>query len=100
MGWKFQSLAAECRSHLQRMDEWIRRKLRCVRLKQCKRAKAIADFLRSLGLRGAWAWMLTLTGKGWWRMAGSPQATAAMTNQWFTSQGLISLTAGYAALRQ
>jgi len=99
-GWVTYFRYAECRSHLQRMDEWTRRKLRCVRLKQCKRTKAIADFLRSLGLREAWAWMLALTGKGWWRMAGSPQAANAMTNRWFQSQGLISLTARYAALRQ
>jgi RNA-directed DNA polymerase len=99
-GWVTYFRYAECRSHLARLDEWIRRKLRCVRLKQCKRTKAIADFLRSLGLREAWAWMLALTGKGWWRMAGSPQAANAMTNQWFQSQGLISLTARHTALRQ
>jgi len=99
-GWVTYFRYAECRSHLERLDAWTRRKLRCVRLKQCKRTKAIADFLRSLGLREAWAWMLALTGKGWWRMAGSPQAANAMTNQWFQSQGLISLTARYAALQQ
>jgi len=99
-GWVTYFRYAECRSHLQRMDEWIRRKLRCVRLKQCKRAKAIADFLRSLGLRETWAWMRALTGKGWWRMAGSPQAANAMSNRWFKDQGLISLTVKYAELRQ
>jgi hypothetical protein len=36
--------------NLHRLDEWIRRKLRCVRLKQRKHRKAIADFLRSLGV--------------------------------------------------
>ena len=99
-GWVTYYRYAECRSHLQRLDEWIRRKLRCVRLKQCKRAKPIADFLRSLGLQEAWAWMLALTGKGWWRMAGSPQAAQAMTNQWFMSQGLTTLTTRYDTLHQ
>jgi RNA-directed DNA polymerase len=98
-GWVVYFRYAECRSHLQRLDEWIRRKLRCVRLKQCKRAKAIADFLQSLGLPESWAWMLALTGKGWWRMAGSPQAAQAMTNHWFKTQGLTTLTERYAALQ-
>jgi hypothetical protein len=44
--------------------------------------------------------MLALTGKGWWRMAGSPQAANAMSNRWFKDQGLLSLTVKYAALRQ
>ncbi len=42
-------LCGRARAHLQRLDEWIRRKLRCVRLKQRKRAKPIADFLQQPG---------------------------------------------------
>lgn len=98
-GWVVYFRYAECRSHLQRLDEWIRRKLRCVRLKQCKRAKAIADFLQRLGLRESRAWMLARTGKGWWRVAGSPQADQAMTIHWFKMQGLTTLTERYAALQ-
>ena len=37
-GWVAYYRHAACKSHLQRMDEWIRRKLRCLRLKQRKRA--------------------------------------------------------------
>jgi RNA-directed DNA polymerase len=55
---------AECKSHLHRMDEWIRRKLRCLRLKQCKRRKPIADWLRKLGVPEWRAWILALSGKG------------------------------------
>lgn len=99
-GWVTYFRYAECRSHLQRLDEWIRRKLRCVRLKQCKRAKPIADFLRTLGVPEWRAWLLALSGKGWWRMAGSPQAAEAMTLQWFDSQGLTSLTKRYDTLKQ
>ncbi len=35
---------------LKRVKARIRRKLRCVRLKQRKRSKAIADFLQGLGV--------------------------------------------------
>src|SRR5690606_1526737 len=34
---------ARGKSHFRALDSWIRRKLRCVRLKQRKRAKSIAD---------------------------------------------------------
>ena len=50
-----------CKTHLQRLDEWIRRKLRCVRLKQCKREKTIADFLPSLGVPEWRSWILALS---------------------------------------
>ncbi len=91
---------AACKGHLQRLDEWTRRKLRCVRLKQRKRPKPIADFLRSLGVPEWRAWLLGLSGKGWWRMAGSPQAAEAMTLTWFKDQGLVCLTERYAALQR
>jgi RNA-directed DNA polymerase len=98
-GWVTYFRYAECRGHLQRLDEWIRRKLRCVRLKQRKRRKSIADFLRGLGVPEWRAWILACSGKGWWRMAGTPQASEAMPLAWFQSQGLLSLTARYTALR-
>jgi RNA-directed DNA polymerase len=94
-GWMAYFRFAECRSHLARLDEWIRRKLRCLRLKQCKTTKAIAEWLRRLGVPEWRAWILALSGKGWWRLSGSPQAAEGMTVAWFQSQGLVSLTATY-----
>jgi len=99
-GWVTYFRYAECKSHLKRLDEWIRRKLRCVRLKQRKRAKPMADYLQSLGVPAWRAWLLALSGKGWWRKAGSPQAHEAMTKAWFEEQGLVSLSKRYAALQQ
>ena len=98
-GWVTYFRYAACRAQLRRLDEWIRRKLRCARLKQRKRAKPIADFLRQLGVSERRAWMLALSGKGWWRLAGSPQAAQAMTIQWFKEQKLVLLTERYAALQ-
>ncbi len=100
IGWVTYFRFAACKGHLQRLDEWTRRKLRCVRLKQRKRPKPIADFLRSLGVPEWRAWLLGLSGKGWWRMAGSPQAAEAMTLAWFKDQGLVCLTERYAALQR
>jgi RNA-directed DNA polymerase len=98
-GWVTYFRYAACKTHLQRLDEWIRRKLRCVRLKQRKRAKPIADFFQSLGVPEWSAWRLALSGKGWWRKSGSPQAHQAMSIAWFREQGLVSLSERYAALQ-
>jgi len=98
-GWVTYFRYAACRSHLQRLDEWIRRKLRCARLKQRKRAKPIADFLQNLGIPEWSAWILALSGKGWWRKAGAPQAQQAMNIAWFRAQGLVSLSERYVELK-
>lgn len=99
-GWVTYFRYAEGKAHLVGLDQWIRRKLRCVRLKQRKRVKPIADFLQSQGVPEWRAWLLALSGKGWWRMAGSPQANEAMPNAWFKQLGLVSLTERYVSLRQ
>ncbi len=98
-GWVAYYRHAECKTHLRWLDGWIRRKLRCVRLKQRKRPKPIADFLQSRGVPGWRAWVLGCSGKGWWRMAGSPSATEAMPTRWFRELGLVSLTVRYAELQ-
>jgi len=98
-GWVTYFRYAECKKHLQELDQWIRHKLRCVKLKQRKRSKPIADFLQSLGVPEWRAWLLALSGKGWWRLAGSPQASEGMTLAWFKEQGLVSLVDRYVALK-
>lgn len=99
MGWVTYYRHAQCRSHLTRLDEWIRHRLRCVQLKQRKRAKPISDFLISCGVPEHSAWILALSGKGWWRKAGSPPAQHAMSIAWFQRLGLVSLTKRYAELQ-
>jgi RNA-directed DNA polymerase len=98
-GWVNYFRYARCVKHLTKLDKWIRRKLRCYRLKQRKRAKSIADFLQDLGVPEWRAWLLASSGKGWWRMAGSPQACEAMNVAWFDQQGLIQCSRHYKALQ-
>ena len=88
-GWITYFRFAEGKGHLERLGEWMRRKLRCVILKRLKRAKATADFLRKQGVPPRQAWILALSGKGWWRKAGSPPAQHAMDKEWFAKQKLI-----------
>ena len=97
-GWVTYYRHAACKTHLIEMDGWLRRKLRCVRLKHCKRSKTLADFFRSRGVPEWNSWITALSGKGWWRLAGSPVAHQAMNQAWFDSLGLVNLAQRHARL--
>jgi RNA-directed DNA polymerase len=86
---------AACRFELQCLDEWIRRKLRCYRLKQRKRGASIAALLRSLGVSAASASKVGSSGKGPWRLASCPPVHRALSTRWFHTQGLVSLVTKY-----
>ena len=98
-GWVTYFRYAKCRSRLIKLDSWVRRKLRCVRLKQRKRALSIAEFLQSLGVPKNRSWTTAACGKGWWRMAYTPAAQQAMPPAWFRELGLVCLADRYAALQ-
>ena len=98
-GWVTYFRYAECRTWLRRLDEWIRRKLRCFRLKQCKRPPAIFNFLRQLGVSKWSARELAGTVRSWWRKSRCPQAHQAMNKAWFDSLGLVSLFQRYVRLQ-
>jgi RNA-directed DNA polymerase len=74
------------------LDQWLRRKVRVVKLKQLKRRYTIFQFLKAHGVKAYQAWILALSGKGWWRMSRCPQAHQAMGTQWFKEQGLAGVT--------
>jgi RNA-directed DNA polymerase len=99
-GWVTYFRHAKAYNPLRNLDAWVRRKLRCVRLKQRKRANGIAAFLRSLGVPWARCWTTAASGKGWWRMSQTPAAQQGMNNAWFRTQGLIDLVPRYWKLQQ
>ena len=47
------------------VDAWIRRRVRCYRLKQRKGGKSLAKWLIHLGANEHEAWCLSASGKGW-----------------------------------
>jgi RNA-directed DNA polymerase len=80
------------------LDRWRRRRLRGMRLKQCKRVIGLVRFLRTRGLPEWATWTFARSGKGWWRLGNTPQASRAMPTRWFDDLGLLSLAAQHAAL--
>lgn len=83
----------------QDLDAWIRRKLRCFRIKQTKRTIGLVRFLKNRGVQGYQSWIIALSGVGWWRKSGAPQIHQAMSNSWFREQELFNLSLNYEKLK-
>jgi RNA-directed DNA polymerase len=97
-GWLNYFHHARCKSLLKNLDSWIRRKLRCYRLKQCKRTITLQQFLKSRGVETWQSWILALSGVGHWRKSACPQANQALSNKWFDEIGLYNLSLNYEKL--
>ena len=100
VGWLSYYRYAAFRGELQRMDEWLRRRLRSYRLKQRKRGKSITGLLRKMGVSARSASRVGSSGKGPWRLADCPPVHRAMSIKWFQSQGLVTLVVKYDSLHQ
>jgi RNA-directed DNA polymerase len=98
IGWVTYYRYAAVKNHLLEMDCWVRRKLRCYRIKQRKRKKSIADYLMALGVPCERAWTTAGAGRGWWRLSGTPAVQEAMDNEWFSGLGLVNLSQRWMAL--
>ena len=89
-GWTNYFKLAAINRLCQELDEWTRRKLRCLRLKQCKHPKGIRRFFESIGCKPKlWSGMVAM-GARWWRMACSQPANICMDNAWLRAEGYIS----------
>jgi len=99
-GWLEYFQLAQMKSKLTRIEGWMRRRLKCVRLKQCKRVIGIVRFLSKLGVEKTLCWRTALSGKGWWRKSNSPALNIGMSNEWFERQGYYSLTKQYQRLHR
>lgn len=91
IGWIGYFRLTEYRGQLEDLDGWIRRKLRCYRLKQKKRSWPIAKFLMELGVPARSAWGTAKSEKGWWRLAKSPALHQALNKAWFDELKLVNL---------
>lgn len=99
-GWVNYFKLASARSRLSDIDQWLRRRIRCLRLHQLKRAYQRVTFLKSLGVSGKVAWMTMQSGKGCWRLSNTPAAAIAMDLKWFEDLGLLSLEKVYLKLQE
>ncbi len=92
VGWtNYFRLANKWLSNIRDLDGWMRRKLRCYRLKQCGRRYTTYKLLRGLGIGESTSWNVVMYSQGWWEMTRKAAVNQAMNVKWFTQQGLQSL---------
>lgn len=98
VGWVHYFRYARMKGKLSNLFGWLKRKLRCYRLKQAKRPIGIMRLLHSQGVPKNRAWTTAASRKGWWRKSNTPAANEGMNNQWFIRQGLEDFKALYLRL--
>lgn len=92
LGWsQYFRLANKWLGALSAIDGWIRRKLRCYRLKQCGRPYTVYKLMRSLGTPEQKSWNIAMRYHGWWNMSQAVAVRQGMGLDWFARQGLHSL---------
>jgi hypothetical protein len=94
-GWLQYFRLTKWRGNLVDLDRWIRRRLRCYKLKLCKNVYTIKLFLSSQGIKQRQAWNIAKSGKGWWRLSNLPPTNMAMNLNWFNDLGLFCLALNY-----
>lgn len=94
-GWLNYFKRAKMKRRLRNIESWLRRRIRCYRLRQCKRKLGIARLLYKLNVPWNRSWTTAGSSKGWFRLSMTNAAHEGMNLKWFESLGLYSLTANY-----
>jgi group II intron reverse transcriptase/maturase len=94
-GWVNYFKVADMRKHCQRMDEWMRRRLRMCIWKQWKKIRCRHDNLVKLGIENFKAWEYANTRKSYWHTSNSPILACSLTNAYFSDLGLVCFTEVY-----
>lgn len=76
---------------LRELDGWIRRRLRCYKLKQAGRRYTLYKLLRGRGIAKNTSWNVVMYSQGWWAMSHKLAVCQAFDKAWFSAQGLQSL---------
>jgi len=93
-GWtNYFRLAGSWLSTYRSIDSWIRRKLRCYRLKQLGRKYTIYKFLRKFDVPINTSWNVVIYAGGWWNMSNKQAVNKVMGLEWFARIGLQSIHA-------
>jgi RNA-directed DNA polymerase len=90
-GWMGYFQHTQSLRRVEALDEWLRRRLRCLLWRQWKRPVHRARKLRQLGLDDDRARRSAGNGRGPWWNAGAPHMNAALPTAFFTRMGLASL---------
>lgn len=90
-GWANYFALSEVKAPIEILDQWIRRKLRCILWRQWKRPYTRAKKLMKRGLDKTRAWHSAQNGRGPWWNAGASHMNEAYKKSYFDKMGLVSL---------
>jgi RNA-directed DNA polymerase len=90
-GWANYFHLSETRGTFEKLDEWLRRKLRCMLWRQWKRPGTRFARLRARGLDETRAWKSASNGRGSWWNSGASHMNEAFPKRFFDRMGLFSL---------
>ena len=95
VGWVNYFKIANMRKIAQKLDEWIRRRIRMCYWKQWKKIKTKHDNLVKLGIENYKAWEFANTRKSYWRISDTPFMHQILDNKTLERLGYISLSSVY-----
>jgi group II intron reverse transcriptase/maturase len=90
-GWGNYFKLSEAKSVFERLDEWVRSRIRLCYWKQWKKVKTRIKELEKLGINSDKAYQWGNTRKGYWRTVHSPILTRALNNALLKKAGFVSL---------
>ncbi len=96
-GWMNYFKLADAKNLIQRLDEWIRSRIRMVTWKRWKKVRTRFENLKRAGIKEEQARMWANTRKGYWRTAHSPILSRVLSNERFKRGGYLSLMECYSA---
>jgi RNA-directed DNA polymerase len=100
VGWTAYFHLADTFLPFERLDKWLRRRLRQIRWKEWKRPKTRYRGLRALGLPDRDCREVAASQKGYWAIAHSPQLQRALRNAyWHKTMGLKGFLDPYRRFR-
>jgi RNA-directed DNA polymerase len=90
-GWGNYFQLSEVKGTFEEMDEWLRRRLRCIRWRQWKRPRTRRKKLIARGLSEERASRSAYNGRGAWWNSGASHMNVAYPKLYFDRLGLVSL---------
>jgi len=90
-GWVAYFRLSDVKASLESLDQWLRRKIRCLLWRQWKRPKTRARELTRRGLDRARACISAFNGHGPWWNAGASHMNQAVRTRELRDMGLVSL---------
>ena len=95
-GWVSYFKLAKMKGLLQKLDGWIRRRLRMMTWKRWKRVSTKFENLKKTALSETTAWYFANTRNKYWYVSGSPWMQVVIPNKMLEMAGYLTLTGCYA----